>query len=1028
MLPYRYLHHVIFICPSIAACAAMAAATPTINTDSDQVQESISRLAHAQCVKPSKTCMQETVTFPKSTMDKTLVSQPVVREASQIEPLSLDLSLAEGVDKELTCAVCLARYKHPKVLPCLHTYCQNCLESLSGATSKLTCPQCKEVHEVPSGGVSSFKTYFTINNLIELLHIHEVSSCNGESGKTIQCESGLDEHAAVARCLSCSEYLCESCYGIHRRLKATRDHNMITLEKIKNSDKKLGVQSIQRKQYCEEHDDEVLKLFCKTCNKVICRDCALVKHREHDYSFIREVHRETRNQLELLLKKVEEKESEFQGHKKHVEGLQRSNEDTLNSCLKDVNEMCDKLIEVIESRRAYLVAKLHSKHEAEEEQNKGEMNSIDLSLVRLSDSIRFTRKLLDDGNDIELMTVGMQAKEALEGLSTMEWNQDAVRPSLLRLEFAPAVEDMKTFGKVLNTIQSSDILIENIPHIKACVGDKLEFSVKLSDEIATRQYDAAALLSVTVTHNVRKIPVAIQNNGLNSWNISCTLQDGGEHSIIIQFGQFASQSYKFVALLEEPPGKEVKYDQEISCKEMPVCDAYEIPCATEAHYDDICIPCEHKQDVQPPDYAVAVEDEREISAGIIEVDAARVKAVCTLEEKGSSLPYYDQQVWSSQACEEHATGSAEYPTCGQETKSPWLEDLGTKKFEEGSAIYHTGGQEEHESAVDPRGTIMAMESEPQAVSYPSAVDSRGTTMAMEPETQPVSCSSARGTTMAMEPETQPVSYPSAVDPRRTTMAMEPETQPVSYPSAVDPRRTTMAMEPETQPVSCSSVVDPRGTTMAMEPETQPVSCSSAVDPRGTTMAMEPETQPVSYPSAVDPRRTTMAMEPETQPVPCSSAVDPRGTTMAMEPETQPVSCSSAVDSRGTTMAMEPETQPVSYPSAVDPRRTTMAMEPETQPVSCSSAVDPRRTTMAMEPETQPVSCSSAVDPRGTTMAMEPELQDVSYPSPRGTIESEPQAVSYPVAANTPLRTTTMSHYSTTSSRGQSSYFSHRRHW
>jgi hypothetical protein len=330
---------------------------------------------------------------------------------------------------------------------------------------------------------------------------------------------------------------------------------MITLEKIKKSDKKLGVQSIQRKQYCEEHDDEVLKLFCKTCKKVICRDCALVKHREHDYSFIREVRPETRNQLELLLKKVEEKENEFHGHKKHVEGLQRSNEDTLNFCLKDVNEMCDKLIEVIESRRAFLVAELHSKHEAEEEQNKGEMNSIDLSLVRLSDSIRFTRKLLDDGNDVELMTVGMQAKEALEGLSTMEWNRDAVRPSLLRLKFAPAVEDMKSFGKVLSTIQPSDILIKNVPQ-NVCVGDKFEFSVKLSDEIATRQYDATTLLSVTVMRKKRKIPVAIQKNGLNNWNVSCTPQDGGEHTVNVKLGQFALQSCKLPVVFPSPAAGE----------------------------------------------------------------------------------------------------------------------------------------------------------------------------------------------------------------------------------------------------------------------------------------------------------------------------------------------------------------------------------------------------------------------------------------------------------------------------------------
>ena len=487
---------------------------------------------------------------------ETAKSQPITQESSQIHPLSLDLSLAEGVDKELTCAICLGRYKHPKVLPCLHTYCKSCLVGLSVAYDsaskskpttiiQITCPQCKEVHKVPSGGVDSFKTYFTINNLIELLHIHEVSSCSREAGKVIQCESGLDENPAIARCLSCSEYLCENCYAIHRRLKATRDHNMITLEKIKKSDKKLGVQSVQRKQYCEEHDDEVLKLFCKTCNKVICRDCALVKHREHDYAFIREVRPETQEHLELLLKKVEEKEKEFQGHKAYIEELQRSNGNTLTSCLKEVNETCDKLIEAIEARRAYLIAELHSKHEAEEEQNKGEMNSIDLSLVRLSDSICFTRKVLDDGNDVELMTVGMQAKEALEGLSTMTWNKETIRPSLLRLKFTPVMKDMKSFGKVLNTIQSSDVLVANVPQ-DPCVNDESEFNVKLSDEISTRKYDATALLSVAVTHNTRNLPIAIQNNGLNNWRISCTPQDSGEHTIDVKLGLFASQSHKFV--------------------------------------------------------------------------------------------------------------------------------------------------------------------------------------------------------------------------------------------------------------------------------------------------------------------------------------------------------------------------------------------------------------------------------------------------------------------------------------------------
>ena len=95
-------------------------------------------------------------------------------------------TLAEDVDKELTCAICLSRYETPKVLPCLHTYCKGCLGDLLGKSreaDRVTCPQCKEEHQLPEDGVDGFRTYFTINNLLELL---QVDITPGEGGSLAQ--------------------------------------------------------------------------------------------------------------------------------------------------------------------------------------------------------------------------------------------------------------------------------------------------------------------------------------------------------------------------------------------------------------------------------------------------------------------------------------------------------------------------------------------------------------------------------------------------------------------------------------------------------------------------------------------------------------------------------------------------------------------------------------------------------------------------------------------------------------------------
>ena len=50
-------------------------------------------------------------------------------------------------NKQLRCAVCLAQFKEPKILPCLHTYCKECLAKLlkkKGPDHVITHPECRQ--------------------------------------------------------------------------------------------------------------------------------------------------------------------------------------------------------------------------------------------------------------------------------------------------------------------------------------------------------------------------------------------------------------------------------------------------------------------------------------------------------------------------------------------------------------------------------------------------------------------------------------------------------------------------------------------------------------------------------------------------------------------------------------------------------------------------------------------------------------------------------------------------------------------
>ena len=73
--------------------------------------------------------------------------------------------MAEGEDLTdcvTNCSVCFEPYEEkgnhvPLILPCLHTFCEKCIEELVNQ-KKLECPECKVLHPVESG-VRGFSIY-----------------------------------------------------------------------------------------------------------------------------------------------------------------------------------------------------------------------------------------------------------------------------------------------------------------------------------------------------------------------------------------------------------------------------------------------------------------------------------------------------------------------------------------------------------------------------------------------------------------------------------------------------------------------------------------------------------------------------------------------------------------------------------------------------------------------------------------------------------------------------------------------------
>ncbi|XP_048196247.1 transcription intermediary factor 1-alpha isoform X3 [Perognathus longimembris pacificus] len=232
-----------------------------------------------------------------------------------------------------TCAVCHQNIQSraPKLLPCLHSFCQRCLPApqrylmlpvpmLGSAETPppLPGPGPGPGSGSPASGSTPFATQVGVircpvcsqecaeRHIIDNFFVKdttEVPSSTVEKSNQV-CTSCEDNAEANGFCVECVEWLCKTCIRAHQRVKFTKDHTVRQKEEV--SPEAVGVTS-QRPVFCPYHKKEQLKLYCETCDKLTCRDCQLLEHKEHRYQFIEEAFQNQKVIIDTLITKLMEK-------------------------------------------------------------------------------------------------------------------------------------------------------------------------------------------------------------------------------------------------------------------------------------------------------------------------------------------------------------------------------------------------------------------------------------------------------------------------------------------------------------------------------------------------------------------------------------------------------------------------------------------------------------------------------------------------------------------------------------------------
>ena len=397
---------------------------------------------------------------------------------------SLSSSTAiKKLEEQLTCAICLDLYTNPKTLSCLHSFCQQCLEGLpldpQGDNYFISCPTCRHHTQLPKPtGAADFPAAFQINNLKEVYNL--MSKASGH--QQITCDNCTTTNA-TGYCKECTKFLCQECIDVHKKWAPIADHKITSLEEVATSASKLLPEKQEIK--CSTHN-EPLKIFCVTCEELICHDCTVRIHRDHEYDLVSDCYPKHCQTLETCLKSVSDMVTAVTDVLTALADRENEIREQGEVIKEDIHALVKEMIDILRESERHLSSKVDtvtgSKLQVLSEQKK----SAEQSLSQLKDCQKFVEQSLEIGSPREVVT---STKQMMEHVSHVTQQVN--------------IEELSPREKANIYFKKDSNIVDTLHHI----GDIVFFSPTVLQQCQVKKIDPQ---HITINNKTVSFPLSLQ--------------------------------------------------------------------------------------------------------------------------------------------------------------------------------------------------------------------------------------------------------------------------------------------------------------------------------------------------------------------------------------------------------------------------------------------------------------------------------------------------------------------------------------
>ena len=324
---------------------------------------------------------------------------------------------------------------------------------------------------------------------------------------------------------------------MHNKWKAFSTHEIINVQDVAVNTSKLLPLSEDKNTKCNDHN-EPIKVYCETCQELICRDCTVSKrHRNHDYNLITESYPKHHQEIEADLTKVKTKVANINTAVTNLITREREVTKQGEDVKNEIHTQAQLIINLVQQSERQLVQQVDTAVQQKIQLLTKQKEEAETVLNQLKSCEEFVEQSLKVGtqqqilrekqNMVRVMATVIQDVNPVVFQPIEEANITFTRNQIL-------VDKYEGIGELKSKTFDKSVLVKN-----ACyAGKKSTITVNLQTHDGSPFSVPLSLISCELSSagDSQLISCDISDTQSGNYDISFTPRTGGEHQLIIRLG------------------------------------------------------------------------------------------------------------------------------------------------------------------------------------------------------------------------------------------------------------------------------------------------------------------------------------------------------------------------------------------------------------------------------------------------------------------------------------------------------------